>query len=528
VPSILPSMSRPRHRALRCSAILLASVLVGSCAAADPSGSPTATSATGPTESTRPVASESPLASPSPTDKPESTVARARWADCGGGFTCAEVRVPRDYDAPSEGYLNIAMIRWAASGPEKPIGSLFINPGGPGASGVDFVRDGLALFSDEIRQRFDIIGFDPRGVNSSTAIRCIDNLDGHAALDPSPDDAAELTELVDAAEAYAKACARRNEATLAYLSTDAVARDLDLLRASVGDEALTYLGFSYGTLIGSRYAELFPDRIRAMALDGGVDPSLDLGTFRADQARAFEGALQRFLDDCASRTRCDFHEGGDSARAFDRLMTAIDRKPIPAPLLDDGRLVGPGLAWTAVLAALYSESFWPILATALADAKDGDGSLMLVISDPYRGRKSNGSYSNLQDAYVGNTCLDFPAPSDVDVFTGWAADLEATAPHFAEFVAYNDLICAFWAVPPQGMPHAVTAEGAPPIVVVGTTGDPATPYAWSVSLADQLESGVLITREGEGHTGYGDSLCVQDAVDEYLLELTVPEDGHTC
>jgi pimeloyl-ACP methyl ester carboxylesterase len=420
------------------------------------------------------------------------------------------------------------MIRAAALDRDERIGSLFMNPGGPGASGVEFVRDSVTSFPDEIRERFDIVGFDPRGVNSSTAIRCIDNLDGHAALDPSPDDAAELTELVDAAEAYAKACARRNDATLAYLSTDAVARDLDLLRASVGDDALTYLGFSYGTLIGARYAQLFPDRIRAMALDGGMDPSLDLASLRAGQAKGFEGALRRFLEDCASRTKCDFHEGGDSARAFDRVMASIDRQPIPAPLLNDGRLVGPGHAWTAVLAALYSESFWPILATALAQAKDGDGSLMLVISDPYRGRKSNGSYSNLQDAYVANICLDYPAPEAVDDFSGWAAELDEAAPHFAEFVAYNDLICSFWAVPPQGMPHRVSAEGAPPIVVVGTTGDPATPYAWSVSLAEQLDSGVLITREGEGHTGYADSVCVQDAVDEYLIELTVPEDGLTC
>lgn len=528
MPGILPSMSRPRDPAFRSAAVLLVAVVLAACGSADPSGSDVAASAAGGSASAVPPASASVPASAPPSEPPEPIVAGARWTDCGGGFTCAEVRVPRDHAAPTEGYLNISMIRAAAREPDERIGSLFTNPGGPGASGVEFVRDGLSSFPDEIRERFDIVGFDPRGVNSSTAIRCIDNLDGHAALDPSPDDAAELNELVDAAEAYAKACARRNDTTLAYLSTDAVARDLDLLRASVGDDALTYLGFSYGTLIGARYAELFPDRIRAMALDGGIDPSLDLGTFRAGQAKAFEGALRRFLEDCAARTRCDFHEGGDSVRAFDRVMAAIDREPIPAPLLNDGRLVGPGHAWTAVLAALYSESYWPILATALAEAKDGDGSLMLVISDPYRGRKSNGSYSNLQDAYVANICLDYPAPADVEAFSGWAAELDEAAPHFAQFVAYNDLICSFWAVPPQGMPHRVSAPGASPIVVIGSTGDPATPYAWSVSLAEQLESGVLITREGEGHTGYGDSLCVQDAVDAYLIELTVPEDGLTC
>lgn len=494
---------------------------MAACAPAVPSASvPPASPAAGATATAETGASSSPAAAP--------TVRPARWADCGGGFACAEIRVPRDYAAPSDGYLNISIIRAAATKPAKRIGSLLINPGGPGGSGVEFVRQGLTIFPDELRERFDLVGFDPRGVNSSTAIRCIDNLDGHDALDPSPDNAAELEALVESARVYADACARRNDATLPYLSTDAVARDLDMIRAAVGDERLTYLGFSYGTLIGATYAERFPDRIRAMALDGAVDPSLDLETFRADQAKAFEGALTRFLDDCAKRSKCAFREGGDSAGAFDALMASIERKPIPALRLRDPRPVGPGLAWHAVLGALYSESSWPTLATALAQAKDGDGSLMLLISDPFRGRKPNGSYSNMQDAYTANTCLDYPAPTDVKVFTRWARQLANAAPHFAQFVAYNDLTCAFWSVPAQGTPRAVSAKGAPPIVVVGTTGDPATPYHWAEALADQLESGLLVTREGEGHTGYGASKCVEKAVDAYLLELTVPKDGLTC
>ena len=436
--------------------------------------------------------------------------------------------MPRDYAAPSGGYLNISMIRAAATKQADRIGSLFVNPGGPGGSGVEFVREGLSTFPAALRERFDIVGFDPRGVNSSTAIRCIDNLDGQAALDPSPDDAAELEELVDSARVYAAECARRNDATLPYLSTDAVARDLDLIRAAVGDDQLTYLGFSYGTLIGAMYAERFPDRIRAMALDGGIDPSLDLEQFRSDQGRGFEQALDHFLADCAKRKACAFHEGGKTVAAFDALMASIDRNPIPAPRTGDPRLVGPGLAWSAVLGALYSESYWPVLALGLAQAKDGDGSLLLAISDPFRGRKPNGSYSNMLDAYVGNICLDYPAPTDIAVYTGWAKNLAASAPHFAQFLAYNDLVCAFWSVPAQGTPRAITAAGAPPIVVVGTTGDPATPYHWSEALAEQIESAVLVRNEGEGHTGYLEDSCVQEAIDDYLLELTVPKDGLTC
>ena len=501
---------------------------MSACGPANPSASsalPAASSAVSPSPAASGVAVASTEPSPSPV---APSVRPARWSDCGGGFGCTEVRVPRDYAAPSDGYLNISLIRAAATKPAERIGSLLLNPGGPGASGVEFVREGIDSFPKALRERFDIVGFDPRGVNSSTAIRCIDNLDGQAALDPSPDDAAELDALVDSAREYAEACARRNGATLPYLSTDAVARDLDMIRAAVGDDRLTYLGFSYGTLIGAMYAEQFPDNVRAMALDGAIDPSLGLEQFRSDQGRGFERALKSFLADCTERTECAFHEGGRSVAAFDALMASIDDDPIPAPRTGDPRLVGPGLAWSAVLGALYSESYWPLLATALAQAKDGDGSLMLAISDPFRGRKPNGSYSNMQDAYVGNTCLDYPAPADVDVYTGWATRLTEAAPHFAQFVAYNDLVCAFWSVPAQGMPRAITAKGAPPIVVVGTTGDPATPYHWAEALADQLVSGVLVTYEGEGHTGYGDSECVQETIDEYLLELTVPEDGLRC
>jgi pimeloyl-ACP methyl ester carboxylesterase len=504
---------------------LVALLVAAGCAPAVPSPSdapsviPAASDDSSPGPST---AEASPTAIPAPSVRP------ARWADCGGGFGCAEIRVPRDYAAPSEGYLNISIIRAAATKPASRIGSLVINPGGPGASGVEFVRSGLSIFPKEVRERFDIVGFDPRGVNTSTAIRCIDNLDGHDALDPSPDDPAELQAIVDSAQVYADACASRNDATLAYLSTDAVARDLDLIRSAIGDDKLTYLGFSYGTLIGALYAERFPDHIRAMALDGAIDPSLDLEAFRAGQAKGFEDALDHFLADCAKRTSCAFHENGRTVRAFDALMASLEADPIPALRLADPRLVGPGLAWSAVLGAMYSESYWPILATALSQAKDGDGSLMLAISDPFRGRKPNGSYSNLQDAYTANVCLDYPAPTDVATYTGWATALRKTSPHFAGIVAYNDLPCAYWAVPAQGRPHAVSAPGAPPLVIIGTTGDPATPYAWSEALTEQLDSSVLITREGEGHTGYNASPCVEKAVDAYLLKLTVPKRGLTC
>ena len=460
----------------------------------------------------------------------EIEVGPAHWSDCGKGLQCADIRVPRDYDAPSKGYLTIALARLPASDPKDRIGSLVVNPGGPGGSGVEFVRGAAeeGIFPTALRKRFDIVGFDPRGVNASSAIRCIDNLDPQARLDPSPDDPEELEELVDSAREYAAECGKRNDATLPYLSTDAVARDLDLIRQAIGDKKLSYLGFSYGTLIGSLYAERFPERIRAMVLDGAMDPSLDLEHFRAGQAAGFEKSLTAFLDDCAAKERCDFHAGGKPRAAFDSLMAKIEAKPLPASFDRERRPVGPFVASYAVLAALYDSASWPALAQALEVARQGDGSLLLRISDPYQGRNPNGSYSNQHDAYTANTCLDFAAPKDVGTYSAWAQRLKKAAPHFAGLIAYNDLACTFWPIPAERTPGLVAATGAPPIVVVGTTGDPATPYAWAQALANELDSGVLVTREGEGHTAYLANSCIQRAVDEYLLGLTPPKAGLTC
>jgi len=506
---------------------LTLAILLGACSPATPT----------PSASDRPVATdvaETPSAGPTDTPaEPSPTaapvvVALAHWSDCGKGFLCAEVRVPRDYAAPSNGYVNISMVDLPATDRKTRIGALVVNPGGPGGSGVEFVRDSASLFSAAMRKRFDIVGFDPRGVISSTAVRCIDNLDEQARIDPTPDTATELRALLNSARDYAEACAKRNADLLPYLSTDSVARDLDAIRQAVGDKQLSYLGFSYGTLIGSTYADLFPDHVRAMVLDGAIDPALDLKAFRFGQAKAFEGALASFLKDCAAKTSCVFHENGRTVQAFNSLMASIDTRSLPAIRLNDSRRIGPGIAWSAVIASLYSKSSWPVLAATLELAKQGDGSLMLALADPYRGRKPNGSYSNEQDAYFANTCLDFQAPTDSKVYSSWATQLETAAPHFAQLLAYNDLPCAFWPVPAERTPAAASAKGAPPIIVVGSTGDPATPYAWAVSLSRELDSGVLITRKGEGHTGYAASACVQRAVDAYLLGLTVPKKGLTC
>jgi pimeloyl-ACP methyl ester carboxylesterase len=491
--------------------------LIASACGAEPSPSPTQLASL-------PPAAASPRATPSAV----ASAPLARWSDCGGGFQCATVSVPTDYENPAAGALSLSVVRLPAGDAAHRIGSLFVNPGGPGGSAIDLVREASDAFPAGVLARFDLVGFDPRGVNLSSPVRCVDNLDEHVALDPSPDGAAELKALVDDAKSFAAACGRRNGEELAHVSTEDVARDMDLLRAAVGDDKLTYLGFSWGTLLGATYADLFPDRIRAMALDGAIDPALPLDRVRGDQAVGFETALAHFLADCAGRPSCAFHGAGGTRKAFDRLMADIEAHPLPSMRPNDRRTVGPGLAWAAVLGSLYSEGSWPGLEVALALGQRGDGSGFLAMSDPFHGRDEHGSYRNLIDAYAANTCADYPAPDDVAAYTELADRFRATAPHFADYTAYNDLVCAFWPVPSRHTPHAVTAPGAPPIVVIGTTSDPATPYAWAVSLAKELSSGVLVQHRGEGHTSFGTSLCVERVVEAYLVDLTVPRDGLSC
>ena len=507
-----------RQSALLTS-LVVASLLAG-CSLLQPSPSGSG----GPGPSTN---APSPSAGSATTSTAKPTLAPVRWTNCGTKFQCATLRLPRDYHDPSAGTLDVAIIRLPATEQDERIGSLIVNPGGPGGSGIELVRQSASAFPSALRKQFDLIGFDPRGVNTSSPVRCIDNLDGLAALDPSPDNQGELDSLVSQAQEYAAACAKRNAPILPYLSTDAVVDDLDQIRQAVGDDKITYLGFSYGTLIGSMYADRYPDHIRAMVLDGALDPSLSEVQLRTGQAKAFEAELGRFLKACARRTSCKFHEGGNSVKAFDALMAKIDKKALPTPQVYDRRSVGPGLAFSAVLGSMYNKASWPGLEAGLALAKRGDGSILILLADPFRGRKPNGTYSNQSDAYFANTCLDFPVSTDIATYKKLADTFRKVAPRFRA-AAYNDLTCAFWSVPSQRTPAPAIGVGAPPIVVVGSTGDPATPYAWAKSLAKQLESAVLVTRNGEGHTAFLVSSCVQKAVDTYLLELTVPKDGLVC
>lgn len=452
------------------------------------------------------------------------------WRGCGDGFECAKLPVPLDYDAPTGETIEISVIRLKARDRGDRIGSVVLNPGGPGGSGVEFARQARQLLPRGILERFDVVSFDPRGVGESAPVDCLDDrqLDRLLAADPSPDDAAEEQRLVTLAREQALECNVKSGRLLPHVGTVDTAKDLDVLREALGDAGLTYVGFSYGTLLGARYAQQFPGNIRALVLDGAVDPILTPREISVAQAVGFERALDSFLADCVAQ-RCAFAGHGPIDETFDELLARFERRPLDAAS-DPSRKVGPSEALFGIAAALYSKEYgWPVLRQALEEAYSrADGSALLALFDNLVEREK-GRYSNSVEAQAAVSCVDGVYERDPKAYERDAAQFAKAAPRFGRALAWGPLACAFWPARPTTRPAPARAEGAPPIVVVGTTGDPATPYEWSQSLAQQLP-GVLVTYEGEGHTayGYGRSSCVDRVVDAYLISLTVPSPGTRC
>jgi pimeloyl-ACP methyl ester carboxylesterase len=446
-----------------------------------------------------------------------------RWSSCGSGFECGKLLVPIDYAKPGGATMRVAVIRKPASG--KSRGSLIINPGGPGASGVDYARGSAGTFTG-VTPNFDLVSFDPRGVGASKPIRCESSaqLDAFVSVDPTPDTAAEHAAMVRSSRSFAEACFRRNGQYLEHVGTIDAARDMDVLRAALGDRKLTYYGASYGTYLGAKYAQLFPRRIRAMVLDGALDPRQPTTAENRVQAIGFETDLRDFLADCANAGSCPF-PANDTEGGLDRLAANVDAHPIAV----GSRHLGPGEFFEGLALGLYSTSYWSTLRTALGNAQKGDGALLLAFSDALTDRHDDGSYSNLIESNLAINCIDRPAPREVSAYDASARAFARVAPHFGEPIAYGSLPCAFWKVPPVEQAHAVHANGAPPIVVIGTTRDPATPYVWAKALARQLSSGVLVTFDSDGHTAYehGNG-CIVSAVNGYLNRLVVPRDGLRC
>jgi pimeloyl-ACP methyl ester carboxylesterase len=452
------------------------------------------------------------------------------WSECGDQFDCTTVTAPLDWDDADAGEIELSVIRQHATG-GTAVGSLLTNPGGPGASGVALIRDSLSFaVGDVLPQSYDIIGFDPRGVGESTAVRCYDAAEMDAYLfdiPPGTRGSAEWNAALEAgAEDFAQACEDNSDGILAYITTEQAARDLDLLRGVLGDSALNYLGYSYGTYLGATYAELFPERVGRLVLDGALDPSVSETGVSTAQAVGFESALRTYMASCLDGDQCPFSGTVDEAMAdLGTMLARVDRAPLEN---SDGRQLGADALLTAIVSALYSEGSWSYLTEALGGVAKGNPSVAFDLADFYYNRSGGVYLDNSTEAFTAYNCMDYPVETEAEQAEA-SKVLAAQAPTVAPYWESDVDGCASWPFPPTGTRGKITADGAAPILVIGTTGDPATPYDWSVSLADQLASGVLVTRVGEGHTGYNKgNPCVDEAVETYLLEGTVPQDGLRC
>ena len=475
-------------------------------------------------------------------------------------FSCAVITVPLDYANPKGETISIAVKKRAATGGHAQ-GALFINPGGPGDSGVSFAERAGNAFSPDLLEAYDIIGFDPRGVGSSTAIACSSDDDSssgtaepsasagataspsasgtpQAGTEPSAEASAGTASDGESYEEWAEStrqsfqeltekCAANTEpaALLDHVDTVSAARDLDILRAVAGQEKLNYLGFSYGTYLASVYAETFPGNTGRMVLDGAIDPSLSLAEQGLGQAKGFEQALRTYVDYCQASTGCPLSGGTDAGvQQVRNLITSANSTPLPTS--DPNRTVTGSDIVTALSEYLYTtEQNWPPLTSALDQAiNHHDGSAFAVAEE-----QDSTSKDDSGGAFQAVTCLDYPVEGDTATWAAQYEEAKRVAPIFGNTSVGMDLVCSVWGHNGTRKPTQIHAHGAAPILVVGTTGDPATPYAWSKSLAEQLDSGQLLTWEGNGHTAYGgDAPCVNDAIDAYLLSGTMPKKGLTC
>ncbi|MGO1198713.1 MAG: alpha/beta hydrolase, partial [Dermabacteraceae bacterium] len=436
------------------------------------------------------------------------------WGACedvqGEDLECGTVTVPLVWNDPGAGDIEIALGRLPASG--ERTGSLVTNPGGPGGSGVNFLESATFMISPEVRAAYDVVGFDPRGVNRSAGVECLSDEETDeylaATAEPGSEEAAQLSEEWGAR--IAEACEAHSSAVLPYLDTYSAARDMDVLRAALGSEQLDYLGYSYGTYLGASYAELYPDRVGRFVLDGAMDPSLSMNEISAGQAEGFERAVEAFLDDCLLQVAtCPFTGTQEEAKQqLNAFFASLDESALDSG--DPERPITGAMARSVVITLLYEDALWQTGREALADAMKGDGAQLLNIADLSSERQPDGSYrTNATFAITAVNCLDHPGVADEAWVQEEAQRLEEEFPTFGASLGGDG--CSHWPVPPLREPAPISAEGAGPIVVVGTTGDPATPYAWAENLSTQLDDAVLLTFEGNGHTAYGRSGgCIEE------------------
>jgi pimeloyl-ACP methyl ester carboxylesterase len=516
-------VSLPRVRGTALVVVLL--VLLAGCSVfggADPAARPSATpSAAGSGDST-------------PSADPTGALAtyyrqQLSWKACGAN-RCATLRVPLDYARPTGRTIGIALLKVPARDRSERLGSMVVNPGGPGISGVGYASSADSVYGDALRRVYDTVGFDPRGVGASAPVECATDseLGTFVESDPDPDTAAERRYSDGLLRQLGRGCLDRSGDVTRHVSTVEVARDLDILRAALGDAKLTYFGASYGTFIGATYANLFPKRVGRMVLDGAVDPSLSTVRLNLEQAHGFEVALRAYVGACVDRGGCFLGDTVDEGVArIQQLRARAEAKPLKTTF---ARRVGPGDVVYGLWYPLYNKALWPILDQALEPALRGDGSLLLSLADTYLHRTQDGRFTdNAFEVFYAVNCLDHDDAPPSSQVPRSLARFEKASPTFGPVFAYSAAGCDSWPVHSGTRPHRIEAAGSPPIMVVGTTRDPATPLAWAESLADQLEDGVLVTRDGDGHTGYHNgSPCVDRTVEAYLVAGRVPKGPVSC
>jgi pimeloyl-ACP methyl ester carboxylesterase len=441
------------------------------------------------------------------------------WEQIDTGLDEGYLDVPLDWTQPDGDTITLYLVRHTATDPAHRIGTLLVNPGGPGFGGTDLAVGADGTYGADLLARFDIIGGDLRGTGlSEPRVDCIDDYDHYFAVDSSPDTEAERTALIDLGKEFGAACQRKNADLLPFLSTADSARDMDAIRKALHEPTISYFGFSYGSELGATWATLFPHTVRAMVIDGAVDPTVDYLHQNLQQAAGFEATFNTFLAECSRRTSCAFHNGGDAEGAFDRLNAAVDAAPVPSgrPGRPD---VTQGVLTSGIAQAMYDRSGWTQLEQALADLQHGDGGPMLDLYDQYYGYYQN-QWDDSLEAYFAIGCLDDHGSTGPDDLYAHDAEFAEAAPRLGRSWLAELTFCSVWPQPPAP-PMNITGKGAGPIVVVGTTGDPATPLASTRHMADALEDGHLLIVQADQHTGYGTNACVDDTVDGYLLDPAV-------
>ena len=474
------------------------------------------------------------------TSSTETTVplgepAALTWTSCeddlaaAAGLECASLQVPIDPAKPSGPSTELALIRQPSTGSaSERIGSLVINPGGPGGSGLEFLTSAAAAFPSELSDAFDLVSFDPRGVAASSPVECLDDAAAEEQLagDLSPDTPEELSKAVADQKEFLAACKANSAELLTHMSTADVAADLDQLRIALGDEKLTYLGFSYGTAIGAVYATLYPQNARALVLDGSVSPKSTSEEEALAQAQGFENTLANFVTACNADTSCAL--GPDAAAKIATTRAELEQKPIQVVTPSGTRTLGVDLFDIGLATALYDTSLWGTAAEAIRDINSGGGQLIFSLVDRQLGREPDGSFDNSSAAQSMVSCADSAQRPTVEESQQAAERIQAGAPTFGQALGWATLSCLGWPLAENPLPE-ITGKGSPTVLVVGTVGDPATPYAWAEQMTAALESAVLLTYEGDGHTAFlRGGPCVDNAVVTYLIELTVPKLGTRC